>query len=168
MHHFLGIELPSGLAMICYDKFSVDFLFWRDRRIMPQQDARRRILKYIMIKYADILLIYSILWRFPRIMTRLWLWLCTFRCAFSCKSRLVAPTKDVGERTSWKVACGIKSLDGNWKTDCDEKMRMLKLHVKTSFNILLFFATVLNACGMVFPRVRKTVTIVCGYQLHTN
>lgn len=167
MQHFLGIELPSGLAMICYDKFSVDFLFCRDRPIMPQQDARRRILKY-MIKYADVLLVYSILWRFPRIMTRLWLWLCTFRCPFSCKSRLVAPTKDVGERISWTVACGIKSLEGNSKTDCDEKMRMLKLHVKTSCNILLFFATVLNSCGMVFPRVRKTVTPVCGYKLYTN
>ena len=49
---------------------------------------------------------------------------------FSCKSRLVAPTKDVGERISGKVACGIKSLEGNSKTDCDEKMRMLNFMSK--------------------------------------
>ena len=159
MYHFSGIELPSGLSMICYDQLSVDFPFCRDRRIMPQQDAWRWILKYIRI-----LLVYSILWSW-----RFLAWWQDFdydsghfavHC--SCKSRLVAPTKDVGERISWKVACGIKSLEGNSKIDCDEKMRMLKLHVKTSYNILLFFATVLNSYGMFFQRIRKTVTIGCS------
>ena len=45
---------------------------------------------------------------------------------------------------------------------------MLKLHVEASCNILLFFATVLNLCGMFFQRLHKTVTLMWVYKSYTN
>ena len=79
--------------------------------------------------------------------------------------------KELAEK--WPVGLSLLTAIGK---QIDEKMRMLKLHVKTSFNILLFFATVLNACGMVFSKssqdcdnsVRLSVTYKLAFLIVTT